>query len=131
MVASAGIVLLLGLAHLAITFRGTKLLPRDPALQASMIHVSPVLTKRTTMWRAWVGFNASHAMGAILFGLVYGYLATIRPDLLFASPYLLGVGFAMLAGYVALARAYWFRVPYLGVGISLACFVASVAASRF
>src|SRR5438046_6957052 len=27
------------------------------------------------MWRAWVGFNASHSMGAMLFGLVFAFLA--------------------------------------------------------
>ena len=32
-------------------------------------------TKETTMWRCWVGFNASHSMGLILFGLAFGYLA--------------------------------------------------------
>ena len=27
------------------------------------------------MWRAWVGFNATHGFGLILFGALYGYLA--------------------------------------------------------
>ena len=55
------------------------------------------------MWRAWVGFNASHSYGAIFFGLVYGYLALAHGALLFASPYLLGVGLLLLGGYVVLA----------------------------
>jgi hypothetical protein len=66
MVLSASIILTLGAFHLLYTFRGPTLTPRDPTLQISMSQVSPVLTKETTMWRSWVGFNATHSMGLIL-----------------------------------------------------------------
>jgi hypothetical protein len=65
---------------------GTSLAPRDPALQVSMSRISPVLTKETTMWRCWMGFNASHSMGLILFGLIYAYLALAHDQLLFRTP---------------------------------------------
>lgn len=130
MVASAGILLTLGVIHLVYTFWGLKLTPRDPALQVSMSQISPVITKETTMWRAWVGFNASHSMGAILFGLIYGFLAIAHSELLFKSPYLLCVGFAMVVGYLALGKVYWFSIPFTGISVSLACYVASVIASR-
>ena len=70
--ASAGIALALGVLHLVSTFSGPALLPRDAALQARMREVSPVISRDTTMWRAWIGFNASDGMGAVLFGRVYG-----------------------------------------------------------
>lgn len=54
-VASATIILLLGLIHLVYTFSGTKLHPRDAALQARLKEVSPILTRETTMWKAWIG----------------------------------------------------------------------------
>jgi hypothetical protein len=130
MVFSAGIMLALGLTHLVYTFWGPKLTPRDPALQISMSQISPVITKETTMWRAWVGFNASHSMGAILFGLIYGFLAIAHSELLFHSPFLVIVGLAMLAGFFVLAKVYWFSVPFTGISISLACYVAGIAASR-
>lgn len=130
MVFSASIILTLGVLHLVYTFWGPKLTPRDPALQVSMSQISPVITKETTMWRAWVGFNASHSMGAILFGLIYGFLAIAHSQLLFQSPFLLIVGLAMLGGFFALGKVYWFSVPFTGIGISLACYVASIAASR-
>ena len=126
MVASAGIILLLGTLHLIYTFHGPKLLPRDPALQAAMKEVHPVITRQTTMWRAWMGFNASHSMGAILFGLVYAFLALYHAELLFHSAYLLAVGFAMLAGLFVLGKVYWFRVPFIGIGTSLLCYVISI-----
>lgn len=128
--ASAGIILLLGLIHLTITFSGTKLNPRSAALLTSMQDISPLISKETTMWKAWVGFNASHSMGAILFGLVYGYLALAQGALLFQYPYLLVVGLAMLLGLTALGKVYWFSIPFIGIGIALACYCAGLVVSR-
>ncbi len=77
---SAAIILMLGSAHLLYTFVGPKLLPRNSDLQSAMKSSSLVITKETTMWRAWIGFNASHSMGAILFGLIYGYLSLFHTE---------------------------------------------------
>lgn len=129
MIASAAIILALGLIHLAYIFHGSPLNPRDPSLQAAMRRVSPVLTRETTMWKAWVGFNASHSMGAILFGLIYGYLVLCHPEILFRSHYLLGVGLAMLGGLAVLGRLYWFRIPFVGVCAATVSFVAAIAFS--
>src|SRR4051812_45946150 len=85
MLASAAIVLVLGMIHLVYTFWGSRLKPRAHELEVLMSEISPVLTRQTTMWKAWIGFNASHSMGAILFGLVYGYLAIAQSELLFES----------------------------------------------
>ena len=73
---SAFVIAALGIAHLVYTFRGPKLAPRDPALTEAMKADSPGISDETTMWKAWVGFNASHSMGAILFGLVFGLFGT-------------------------------------------------------
>jgi hypothetical protein len=116
--------------HLAYTFWGTNLAPSDPALQASMSRVSPVLTKETTMWRCWIGFNATHSMGLILFGLIYGYLALAHDQILFRSPFLLLAGLAMLACLMAVCRLYFFSAPLIGVGISFVFYVVSIALSR-
>jgi hypothetical protein len=130
MVLSASMMFALGVAHLVYTFWGPKLTPRDPALQISMSQISPVISKQTTMWRAWVGFNVSHSMGAILFGLVFGFLALAHGQLLFRSPFLLVVGLAMLGAYAVLGKIYWFSAPFTGICISLACYVAGIALSR-
>lgn len=126
---SAVVLLTLGVLHLVYTFSGPLLTPRDPALRARMEEVHPVITRQTTMWRAWIGFNASHSMGAILFGLVYGYLASVHIELLMSSPFLLGVGLAMLVGFVILAKLYWFKVPFIGVVVSLAFYVAGIVSA--
>jgi hypothetical protein len=130
MILSASIIFTLGVAHLAYTFWGPNLTPRDPALQIGMSQVAPFITKETTMWRCWVGFNASHSMGLILFGLVFGFLALAHGRILFQSPFLLIVGLAMLGGLVVLCKVYFFSAPLIGVSISLVCYVASIALSR-
>ena len=129
MLVSAAIFFVLGTLHLIYTFLGSKLTPRDPALQKRMGEVALILTKETTVWRCWVGFNASHSMAAMFYGLIYGFLAIAHSSLRFSSPYLLGVGLLMVGGFFALAKAYWFNIPFVGTGISLACYVASVVVS--
>jgi len=130
MVLSASIILVLGIIHFTYTFWGLKLTPRDATLQVSMSQVPPVVAKETTMWRCWMGFNATHSMGLILFGLVFGFLALAHGELLFQSTFLLVVGLAMLAGLVVVSKLYFFSVPFIGVTISLACYIASIALSR-
>ena len=130
MALSAGIVLVLGVLHLVYTFSGSKLLPRDPAVQAAMSQVQLRITKETTVWRAWVGFNASHSIALILFALIFGFLALYHTEFLFDSAYLLAIGFATLAGFLVLARLYWFSVPVAGIAGCLVCYVASIIAAR-
>ena len=127
---SALIVLMLGSLHLLYTFRGPKLRPRDAELEARMKEVHPVLTRQTTMWKSWVGFNASHSQGAIFFGLIYGYLALVHARLLFESPFLQLAGLAMLVGYAVLGQRYWFSVPYRCILIATALYAVALVTAR-
>ena len=120
--ASAAVIFLLGLVHLIYTFRGSKLHPRDSELKARMLAVSPVISRDTTMWRAWIGFNASHGFGAILFGVVYAYLAVLHSAWLFRSWFLLTVGLVFLLGYAVLGKLYWFSVPFRGIVFAAALY---------
>jgi hypothetical protein len=130
MLASAGIIFLLGAMHLLYTFTGNLLTPRDPALQITMTQISPVISKQTTMWRAWIGFNATHSMALLLFGIVFGYLALAHAEILFASPFVLTVGAITLAAFALLSKLYFFRAPLIGVSLALACYVAAIVAAR-
>jgi hypothetical protein len=126
MATSAAIVFVLGALHLLYTFRGPKLTPRDPALQARMREVSPVISRDLTMWDAWISFNATHSLGALFYGLVYGYLAVAHPRFLFQSWFLLGVGLVLLGSYSVLGKVYWFSVPYGGAVAAFVCYVAGL-----
>ena len=123
---SAAILLLLGLLHLVYTVQGVKLLPRDRDLKARMQAVAPVITRETTMWKAWIGFNASHSYGAILFGAVYGYLALVHSAFLFQSTFLLTLGLVMLGGYAFLGRRYFFSVPFRAIVLAAILYVVAL-----
>ena len=123
---SATIILLLGLLHLLYTFSGPKLLPRDRDLKKRMEEVSPVISRETTMWKAWVGFNASHRYGAILFGAVYGYLSLVHSAFLFQSKFLLALGLLLLGGYAFLGKRYWFSVPFRGILLATVFYIIAL-----
>jgi len=125
MVASAAVILLLGTVHVLYTFFGVKLHPRESHVRAAMDEGRLVLTRQTTLWRAWIGFNASHGQGAILFGLVFGFLALQAPALLFGSVFLRAVGLAMLLTYLVLAHRYWFKVPFRGIALATVLYVVA------
>jgi hypothetical protein len=132
--ASAAVIFLLGVVHLWYTFRGHNLHPRDPELISRMMTVSPVITSETTMWRAWIGFNATHSFGLILFGALFGYLAMRHSAFLFQSWFLLALGFALLLSYAAVAKVYFFTAPFRGVVLAMVLYslgiVFNVAQSK-
>lgn len=126
---SATVVGLLGSVHLLYTFHGSKLHPRDAATTLAMQATHPVLTRETTVWRAVKGFNASHSLGAMLFGLVYGYLATQHIALLQQSVFFQALGMGTLLAYLALARRYWFSIPRRGIALACVLFAAGLLAT--
>ena len=126
--ASALTILSLGAAHLWLTYRGKAFEPRDAALKQRLEEVSPLISRQTTMWRASVGFHASHSAGAMLFGLVYGYLALGHAAMLFASRVMILLGLVYLASMVALGYRYWFSTPFRGALVALCLYVAALIA---
>jgi hypothetical protein len=116
---------LLGTVHLAYTFFTNKFDARDASTTARMKATTLVLTNRTTLWKAWIGFNASHSLGILLFSAVYLLLAIGHMPLLRRSPALVWLPVLGGAGYLVLALCYWFRTPLIGAGIATACFVAA------
>ena len=128
--ASATVILFLGLLHLLYTFRGPELHPRDPDLTAKMMMVSPVISRETTMWQVWIGFNATHSFGLILFGALYGYLVMRHSPFLFDSWFLLALGFVLLLSYAVVARLYFFSTPFRGVVLAAVLFLLGIVVNR-
>jgi len=128
--ASAAVIFLLGLVHLVYTFKGSGLHPRDPNLQQRMSEDSPNLTRQTTMWKAWVGFNASHSLGALLFGCVFGYLSIFRGPLLLQSDFLLFLSLLTLGGYTVLAQRFWFKAPFRGIVLATVLYALALVLAK-
>ena len=122
--ACAAITLYFGSVHLEITFFADQLTPVDGQLETAMKHVAAHISSETTMWKTWVGFNVSHSMGLMLFGLIYGYLTLYRWDVLQKSYFLAGLGLVVLVSYVVLARVFWFSDPFIGASVATLLYVA-------
>lgn len=116
---------LLGTIHLIFTFVGARFEPRDLKLMESMKVVSPRISGQTTMWAAWIGFNASHSLGAMTFAFLYLYLGLFHYELLQQSRVLNGFPVVVGLVFVGLAKLYWFKVPLLGISFATVCFCAS------
>ena len=114
--------IILGAIHLGYTFFSNKLTARDNKLNETMKISFPVLTKNTTMWKSWIGFNASHSTGAIYFGLLNIILPIQYPAVL-QNPLLQLVNIVTALFYVWLAKKYWFSIPFIGMLISFLCFL--------
>ena len=93
-----------------------------------MKQVAPRISVDMTMWKGWIGFNISHSIGLIMFGLIFGYLAVCRWEMLRQSHFLAGLGLVVLVAYVLVARIYWFSSPLIGVSLATLCYVAGLVA---
>lgn len=118
----SSILAFLGSIHLYYTFFSDKFSSRNPETDALMKNSSPILTKRTTIWKAWVGFNASHSLGAIFIGLANIILSIESFELYQKSVSLWILNLASIGFYLFLAKKYWFRIPFFGVLATAACF---------
>ncbi|MEC9345840.1 MAG: hypothetical protein VYB54_06410 [Pseudomonadota bacterium] len=120
---------LLGIVHALFTaqdaVRPSRIVPWDAAVTAAMQGATLKLTRQTTVWKAWIGFNFSHALGLVLFGAgcIGGAVATASVST--AAVALAASAVAVL--YLILAVRYFFSTPRNGVILALACFVAATA----
>lgn len=121
--------LLLGLAHAIATplkvERPKGLSPADPGLATAMSHTHLQLTRRTNMWLAWVGFNLSHSLGAVLFGMVVLLIGRNASSFAAEGGLFGPLAVVVSASYLVLGIKYWFRTPIIGCAISVVLFVCS------
>jgi hypothetical protein len=119
----------LGIAHAFATPRtpaqSKGLSPRDSVLREAMTKDTVLLTRRTTLWLAWVGFNLSHSLGAVLFGAVVLLVGRSQPSFQAQAGVFLPFAIVVSGLYLLLGLRYWFRTPIVGIALSSVCFVAS------
>ena len=75
----------------------------------------------TDMWRAWIGFNRIHSLGALLFGataIAWTALAAGRAALAWLPA-------AVATVYLTIGLRYWFRVPNVGIAAATVAFAAA------
>ena len=122
-----GIFVLLGFLHALYTFldirRPRRLVPQEPSVALAMAE-SPVRLARggTTMWRAWVGFNFSHSLGAVLFGMLCVGAGLVLGTLELPA-WILFILVVIALIYVGLSVLYWFCIPTMGLTLATVCLV--------
>jgi len=127
----AAIFLLLGTLHLYYTFFSNKFLARNAEAVKAMQQTSPIISKGTTMWKAWIGFNGSHSLGAIFFGAMNIILAWSYFNVVQHSFSIRILDLAICFFYLFLAKKYWFKIPFAGILIATTCFAASATLNCF
>jgi len=102
--------------------RPRRLVPGDPALITAMVGSRVRLAgDATDMWRAWIGFNLSHSLGALLFGAT----AIAWPRVTAGHAALAWLPAAVAALYLAIGLRFWFSVPNAGIAAAMVAFAAA------
>lgn len=114
-----------GSMHLLYTFFTSKFDPFDLSVKTAMESSSLRLTRETTVWKAWVGFNASHSLGAMLVAAFYIPLALWNFPVIENSLWFTWLPVVMGLCYLFLAKKYWFKIPFFGILIATLCFIGA------
>ena len=121
----SSILLALGTIHLFYTFFTKRLYPKRNKVVEVLKEECPVLTSETTMWKAWIGFNASHSAGIIFFAKINILIVFNAFELFQESLAILILDNGFILFFLFLAKKYWFRTPFLGVFAASICFLVS------
>ncbi|WP_372873115.1 hypothetical protein [Shewanella sp.] len=125
LIVGASVLGVLGVVHIVYILLTDKFSVYDLSVLDGMKSTSPKITTETTMWEAWIGFNLSHSLGLILFAFMYIPLALNHVDFIKGSVWFSSIPVVFSAGYLFLAYRYWFRIPLIGVSLSLICFIGA------
>jgi hypothetical protein len=129
----ASIFLVLGTLHglllLRDLVRPRAFTPTDESVRLAMQRASIALSPRANLWQAWLGFNLSHSLGAVLFGGGLLCLAWAHFAVFTQSIALQCVSVVVAAIYLVLSIRFWFWGPALGSGVALACILGALVFS--
>jgi hypothetical protein len=121
-VAGAAVFLILGVAHAALTLRSSPsrgpLTPTNPDVRSAMtattgLGLAPEVS--TTLWRTWVGFNLSHALGIITIAGTIMFHAIDDLEAVADQAWFLVLTCGLPSVYLTLSIRYWFARPTRGI----------------
>jgi len=118
----------MGIVHGVLTAadvrRPTLFTPKDDAVRVAMTSTNiRFMRARTSVWNAWLGFNLSHSLGLLVFGVATVWLG-LNVERIQASKALLAMPSLVGLAYVFLAVRFWFYLPAIGATVATACLVA-------
>ena len=111
-----------GLLSIADVSRPTQFTPADDEVRLAMKATNVrFLNARASVWDAWLGFNISHGLGMLLFGLATAGLG-LSLDRFNPPGSVLLVPVVIALAYLLLSLRFWFYVPSVSAAIAAACF---------
>ena len=119
----AGLIyIVLGTLHALFTLfderNPRRLAPDDPAVVTAMQNSKVRLSRgATTMWQAWISFNLTHSLAAILLGTAC-LIVMAHMGLFVFSPWALFALAGVSALFALIGQRYWFGVPRTGTLIA-------------
>jgi hypothetical protein len=114
-----------GVVALIDVFQPTQFTPMDDSVRLAMKSTRVrFLTARANVWDSWLGFNISHSLGMLIFGVAAIYLAVITKQITVAKMVLV---FPTAIGtiYFILSLGFWFYAPAVGSLAATICFLAA------
>jgi hypothetical protein len=128
--AAGTIILLMGTGHFVLTLRDAwkprSFTPTEESVRLAMQGAQLRFSRRINLWDAWLGFNLSHSMGAMMYGAALLFAALAHLDVFLDSGVLQAVAVLIPVVYLAVAIRFWFWAPVLGIGIVLLCVLGAV-----
>lgn len=130
LLAVAGVIYsVLGFLHAVFTLlderNPRRLAPDDPAVTEAMRNSRMRLSRgATTMWQAWISFNLTHSLAAMLLGAAC-LIVTAHLGLFVFSPWALFALAGVSLLFALIGLRYWFGVPRAGTLVSTACLFAA------
>ena len=126
----AGLIyLVLGTLHAIFTFlderNPRRLAPDDPAVFSAMQNSKLQLSRgATTMWQAWISFNLTHSLAALMMGTAC-LIVMAHLGLFVFSPWALFALAGVSALFAIIGQRYWFGVPRTGTLIATVLLTAA------
>ena len=126
----AGLIyVVLGTLHAIFTFlderNPRRLAPDDPAVLTAMQNSKLQLSRgATTMWQAWISFNLTHSLAAIMMGTAC-LIVMAHLGLFVFSPWALFALAGVSALFAIIGQRYWFGVPRTGTLIATVLLTAA------
>lgn len=124
-ITASSVYIILATLHLLYTFFTDKFLAKDRNTVEMMKQTHPLLTNKTTMWKAWMGFNGSHSAGGIFLGCINILLAGLYYPFLSGAWPLIVLTVITSLFYLFLAIRYWFKIPLTGIAIATGCYIVA------
>ena len=124
-VIAGAIYAVLGALHALFTLMDERnprrLAPDDPAVTAAMQTSKLRLSRgEVTMWQAWISFNLTHSLAAMMFGVGCIVVAAWFGVVVF-PPWVLFLLAGISLVFALIGLRYWFGVPRAGTVIATVC----------